>query len=148
AEIAGIFKHKALFSRLLTISHDNPDLGFVIAISGWLGLVIVIPTEASATVQYLSTSIPSFSGYLFQNQQHTLIGNICIIALVVIYSIINYWGIKSMAKASNIMAVIKIIIPIVTALLLISFSFHPNNFTSQGIAPYGYERIFSGVVVC
>jgi len=148
AEIAGMFKQKALFSRLLTISHNNPDFGFVIAISGWLGLVIVIPTEASATVQYLSTIIPSYTHYLFVNEQHTLLGKACIIFLVMIYSIINYWGIQSLAKVSNFIAVFKIIIPILTALILLSASFHPENFSSQGFAPYGYERIFSGVVVC
>ena len=83
AEIVSLFKQKALFSRLLTLSHDNMDLGYVIAISNWLGLVIVIPTEASATVQYLSTAIPSLTHYFFINQQHTLLGSACIILLVI-----------------------------------------------------------------
>ncbi len=64
AEIAGMFREKALFARLITVSHGNPDFGFIIAISGWLGLVLVIPTEASATIQYISTAIPSFTHYL------------------------------------------------------------------------------------
>lgn len=148
AEIASMFKQKALFSRLLTLSHNNPDLGFVIAISSWLGMVIVIPAEAAATVQYLSTVMPSFTHYFFHHQQHTLLGSISIIFLVMIYSLINYWGIQSLAKASNILAVLKLLIPSLTAIIIMIVSFNPGNLSIQGFAPYGYSRIFSAIVVC
>ena len=148
AEVSGMFHEKALFSRLITISHDNADFGFVVAISGWLGLVLIIPTEASATVQYLSTAIPSLTDYLIVKQQHTLLGSLCIIVLVFIYSLLNFWGMRTFTKVSNTLAVFKIVIPILTALVLMVGAFHPSNFVSQGFAPYGAEHIFSGVVVC
>jgi amino acid transporter len=148
AEIASTFKDKALFSRLITISHNNPDFGFVIAIAGWLCMVLIIPTEAAATIQYLSTFIPSIADYLFLKKQHTFLGSACIIVLVLIYSTLNFWGIRLFAKINNTIAVFKIVIPIFTALLLMSASFHPSNFTSQGFIPYGSERIVSGVIVC
>ena len=83
AEISGMFHQKALFSRLIMISHDNADFGFVVAISVWLCLVLSIPTEASATVQYLSTINPSWTDYLFVKQQHTPLGSACIFVLVI-----------------------------------------------------------------
>ena len=148
AEIAGMYKIQALFSRLITISHENPDFGFVIAISGWLCLVLVTPTEASATIQYLSTLFPSFTDYFFINQQHTFLGSVCIIALVILYSALNFWGIRTFANVSNTLAIFKIVIPILTALILITASFHPSNFVSHGFASYGTSRVFSGVIVC
>ena len=148
AEIASMFKQKALFSRLLTISHDNPDFGFVVAISSWLGMVLVIPSEAAATMQYLSTAIPKLTPYFMDGQQHTFLGSLFIVFLIVIYTIINYWGIKSLAKASNIMAIIKIVVPILTAVILMVTSFNGSNFISQGFAPQGYGKVFSAVVVC
>ncbi len=148
AEIAGMYKQKALFARLLTISHDNLDFGFVIGISCWLGMVIVIPAEAAATIQYLSSAVPSFTPYIFQNHQHTFLGSCLIVFLVAIYTLINYWGIKGLARASNIIAVLKFVIPILTAINLMAASFNGDNFSSQGFAPYGYEKVFSAVVVC
>ncbi len=148
AEIAGIFQDKALFTRLITISHKNADFGFVVAISGWLSLVLVIPTEASATVQYLSTSIPSLTSHLMAYQHHTPLGTACIIGLVIVYSLFNFWGMRAFSRVSNMLAVFKIMVPVITALLLITASFHVSNFFSQGFMPYGAKTIFSGVVVC
>jgi amino acid transporter len=146
AEIASIFKEKALFSRLLSVSHKNQDLSFVIAISGWLGLVIVIPSEASATIQYLSTAIPSLSHYLVTEGQHTLLGSFAILVLIFIYTLINYWGIKSLAKASNVIAIIKIAIPILTSIILMITAFHTSNFAMS--PDIKTTRILSAVVVC
>ncbi len=148
AEIASMYKQKALFTRLLNVSHNNPDLGFVIAISSWLGFVIVIPAEASATIQYLSTAFPSLTSYIFIGQQHTILGSVCIVGLICVYMLLNYWGIKSLAKASNIIGIIKIIIPILTSIILMVVAFHPSNFTAHGFAPYGYSHVFSAVVTC
>jgi len=148
AEIAGIFQDKALFTRLITVSHGNADFGFVITLSGWLGLVLVIPTEASATVEYLSTIIPSLAHRLMEHQHHTWLGTACILALVMMYSLLNFWGMRGFSKISNLLAMFKIVIPVITALLLMLASFHPSNFVSQGFAPFGTKHILSGVVVC
>ena len=148
AEIAAMLPEKALFTRLITISHSNSDFGFIIAISGWLSLILVIPTEASATVQYLSTIFPSFTNDLIINQRHTPLGTACIIMLVMLYTVLNFWGMKTFARVSNALAIFKIIIPVLTAIILLVASFHPSNFISQGIAPYGYAHIFSGVIRC
>lgn len=148
AEIAGIFQDKALFTRLITVSHGNADFGFIVTLSGWLGLVLVIPTEASATVEYLSTIVPSLAHRLMMDQHHTSLGTACILALVIMYSLLNLWGMRGFSKISNTLAIFKIVIPIVTALLLMVSSFHPSNFVSQGFAPFGTRHIFSGVVVC
>ncbi len=148
AEIAGMFQDKALFTRLVTVSHGNADFGFVVTISGWLGLVLVIPTEASATVEYLSTAFPVFESYFMVDQHHTYLGTVCIVGLVLIYSIFNFWGMRVFSKVSNTLAIFKIIVPILTAVILMAASFHPSNFVSQGFAPYGYRHILNGVVVC
>lgn len=41
AEVVTLYQERGLIARLLTISH-NRDYGFVVAISNWLGTVIVI----------------------------------------------------------------------------------------------------------
>ena len=148
AEVATMYKGRGLFARLLTISHNNPDMGFVVAISGWLGLVVVIPSEASATVQYLSSAVPSITDYVFVGQHLTPLGTVVVVIIMMLYGLINFWGIKSMAKANNIIGIFKVVIPIITALLLMAAAFHPENFSSQGFAPQGIDHSFSAVVEC
>jgi amino acid transporter len=148
AEVATMYKGRGLFARLLNISHNNPDMGFIVAVSGWLGLVVVIPSEASATVQYLSSAIPSLKDYVFQGQQLTWLGTVIVVIIMLIYGLINFWGVKSLAKANNTIGVFKLAIPVLTALILMVAAFHPENFYSQGFAPRGIEHSFGAVVEC
>lgn len=147
AEISTRHHSRSLFSRLLTISH-NRDLGFVLAISNWLGLVITIPSEAEATIQYISTLSPKFEPYIFQNHHLTYLGIALTCALMLLYGCINYWGIRSLAKVNNIITVFKIIIPLATAIILIIDSFTPSNFTAyrHTFTPYGIGPAFGAVV--
>lgn len=149
AEIVTMYQQRGLFSRLLSISH-NRDYGFVVAISGWLGLIICIPSEAEGTVQYLSTAYPKLTPYLFLNHQLTSIGVMAVIVILIIYGFINYWGIKTLTKVNNIITVIKLLIPTMTGVLIIAASFHSANFTAykNSFAPYGVGKAFSSIVSC
>lgn len=149
AEISTMYQERGLFSRLLTISH-NRDFGFILAISNWFAMVILIPSEAIATVQYASTIIPSVTHYVFFNEQLTIIGIILVCLLIIIYGIINYWGIQFMAKTNNIISTIKLIIPVLTGLIIINCNFHIENFYSykSSFAPYGVINAFKAVTTC
>ena len=148
AEISTMYRESALFSRLLTISHNNRDLGFVIGISNWLGMIIIIPSEASATVQYLSAAFPSFEYIFYQNHDLSVYGLLAMFVLMIAYFLINFWGIKILAKVNNIITIFKVVIPSLTAIILIYTAFNPSNFTNYGFAPMGYGKVASAVVVC
>ncbi len=55
---------------------------------------------------------------------------------------------RTFASVSNSLAIFKIVVPTLTAIILIIAAFHPTNFVSQGFAPFGAKHIFSGVVTC
>ncbi len=148
AEIATMYKDTSLFSRLLIISHRNRDLGYVIAISNWLGLVIIIPSEASATVQYLSATFPNIEHIFYLSHELTVYGLAAIFVLMIIYGIVNFWGIKALAKINNVITFFKVVIPTATALILMYVAFNPSNFNDYGFAPMGANRILGAVVVC
>lgn len=150
AEIASMYhKETGLFARLLTISH-NRDYGFVISSTNWLSAMMIIPAEAEATMQYLSTAVPALSDYLFTNNHFTLWGVFGTCVLMVLYGVLNYWGIKLLTRANNIITTIKLVVPAVTALIFFAASFSPSNFTvyHNTIAPYGYTRAFTAIVTC
>lgn len=149
SEIATFQHERGLFSRLLTISH-NKNFGFVVSLSNWLGVVIVMSSEAAATIQYLSDVYPKFSPYIFHHGQSTYLGQALIVLLLIVYACINYWGIRLLAKINNVISSFKLLIPIVTGLLILFSVFHSSNFTSfRGtIAPYGVSAAFNAVVTC
>lgn len=149
AEIATIFPENGLFSRLLTISH-NRDIGFIIAISNWLAIVMVIPSEAVATIQYLGNIFPDISNRIFIDYGLTILGSILAIGIMLIYALLNYWGIRSLTRSNNLITSIKIFIPILTGLMIMKSAFHIDNFTGYKatIAPYGMDKAFSAIVTC
>jgi len=149
AEVATMFPENGLFSRLLTISH-NRDIGFIIAISNWLAIVMVIPSEAVATIQYLGNIFPNIANKIFIDDGLTTLGSISAICIMLIYALLNYWGIRSLTKSNNIITSIKIFIPILTGLIIMKSAFHIDNFTSykSTIAPYGIDKAFSSIVTC
>ena len=149
AEIATIYQETGLFSRLLTITH-NRDYGFLIAAANWFSMIVIIPSEAVATVQYLATSVPSIKHYIFYNETLTGIGIAFVCLLIVVYGLLNYWGARLLAHSNNIITTIKLLIPLAIGIIIIWVGFHPSNFIAykNTIAPYGISNAFKAVVSC
>lgn len=150
AEITTFYtKETGLFARLLTLTH-NSDYGFIISSSNWFATIITIPAEAEASIQYLAQAFPHISGDIFKDNHFTPLGIILVCGLMLLYGLLNYWGIKLLAKANNIITIIKLTIPALTAIIFVAAAFHPGNFSSyhNTIAPYGYDKMFTAVVTC
>ncbi len=149
AEVATMYQETGLFSRLLTITH-NRDYGFIVASSNWFSMVSSIPSEAIATVQYLGTAFPTLDKMMFVNGSLTLPGILVVYVIIAIYGFLNYWGIKTLAKANNIITTVKMVVPAAVGLLFMFAAFHPVNFTAYKgtIAPYGIGNAFTAVVTC
>jgi len=150
AEIATFYsKETGLFARLLTLTH-NSDYGFIISSSNWFATIITIPAEAEASIQYLAEAFPNISNDIFNNNHFTGLGITLVCILMLLYGVLNYWGIKLLAKANNTITVIKLTVPALTAIIFMTAAFHPDNFTSYKgtIAPYGYDKMFTAVVTC
>ena len=149
SEIASLYPIRGLSAVVATISH-NKNFGFPFAIANWLGIVAVIALEADATIEYFINLFPHFKPYLFENNSLTLMGNGISVLLVVMFCLINYWGVQIMAKTNNILAVLKTFIPIVTAIVILTISFKTSNFTAvnNSFVPYGVGSIFTAIITC
>lgn len=142
AEISTLYAKRGLFGRVLAISH-NKDMGYITAIANWFGIVATIPTEAMATIQYLSKAKPNWNHYFFLNDDLTGLGLLIVTLLVGFYALINFWGARYLAKFNNVITVFKIGVPILTAVTLLGILFQPDNFTIDGgtLLPYGTESL-------
>jgi len=152
-EIASLYPKRGLTAIIPTLSH-NKYFGFPFAITNWLGIVAVIGLEADATIQYFIHLFPRFTSVLYHHEQLTAAGNSLSISLVIVYCLLNYWGAGLLAKTNNILAILKLLVPVIVALIIISVVFHPHNFTMEGgtFIPYGIKSVFlailsSGIII-
>jgi amino acid transporter len=147
SEIASLYPRRGLSAVVATLSHHK-YFGFPFAIANWLGIVAVIALEADATVEYLINIFPHLKPFLFVNHSLTLYGNAFSLLLVIMYCLVNFWGVRIMAKTNNILAVIKTIIPVLTVVVILTVAFHPGNFTAvnHSFVPYGYGSIFTAII--
>ncbi|WP_234393829.1 APC family permease [Fangia hongkongensis] len=149
AEIAIKYPVNGLFTRLISISH-NQHFGFVTGISNWLLGLIVIPSEAMATTQYIASIYTPLTPHIFHDGALTAIGVLIVGIFMLLYTLINYWGIQFFAKINNSITLLKIIIPIATAVTILIAAFHSGNFTAEkhAFAPFGAGSVFSAIVSC
>ena len=150
AEIASIYQETGLLSRLFSLTH-NRDYGFLIAASNWFVTIFLIPSEAAATVQYLSKSVPSISNYIFFQDQLTMAGTVLVCILICGYGLLNYWGVNLLARINNTVTLVKLIAPAFVGIVIIFASFHPINFTnfvanSSSSSSFGAGSVLKAVV--
>ena len=149
SEIAIRYPINGLFTRLTTLSH-NEHFGFVAAISNWLLGLIIIPSEAIASTQYLSTLYAPAAPYLINNGNITNLGLVLVALFVLFYFVINYWGIHLLSRVNNLITAIKLVVPLFTCVVFFAAAFEPHNFVAyqNSLVPYGIGSVFSAIVSC
>ena len=147
AEVSGIYPRRGLSAIIPTLSH-NRFFGFPFAVANWLGIVAVIALEATATIQYLINLFPNLESLFFNHSQLTLPGSGLALILIFLFCLANFWGASVLAKTNNIFTILKVIVPLVTALMIISVAFHSKNFTlvHHRFTPYGPHSIIAAIL--
>lgn len=75
---------------------------------------------------------PTISGWILQ------------FALLCLFFLLNYWSVKTFAKANFIISIFKYIVPI-TIIIVLIFHFQPENLSVQGFAPFGFTGIQAAI---
>lgn len=108
----------------------------------WLAYVANPPTEASAAVQYSSAYLHG----VYNGTRLTALGIVLAIALLVVFVVINYWGVALFARSNNIVTGIKVFIPTLTVILLIASGFDTKHISDHGgFAPYGFSASLGAI---
>ncbi len=132
AELGAMFPESGGAVRYGHYSHGSL-VGFVAGWAAWIAIVSVIPVEAEASVQYMSSWPFAWTRALYVHAANgqgelTMAGlSICVV-LVVIYFLLNFWGVKIFARTNSAITFFKLIVPAATAVALMLTSFHPGNF--------------------
>jgi amino acid transporter len=132
AELGAMFPESGGAVRYGQYSHGTL-VGFVAGWAAWIAIVSVIPVEAEASVQYMSSWPWDWTHALYvhaaNGQGELSVAGLSISAvLVVIYFLVNFWSVKVFADTNSAITFFKLIVPAATAVALMCSGFHPENF--------------------
>lgn len=150
-ELGAMFPESGGMSRYAQYSH-GPLLGFIAAWANWISLVTLVPMEAVAAVQYMSSwpwSWANWTKNFIKNGNITFEGIGVVFLFMLIFTMINFWSVKIMTHFTNLISVFKILLPTLTIVTLICSGFHAQNFGSNihAFMPYGSRSIFEATSV-
>ncbi|WP_424889953.1 APC family permease [Streptomyces sp. XH2] len=147
-ELGSMFPKAGGMVRYGQYSHGSLA-GYMAAWANWIAIVSVIPGEATASIQYMSSWKFDWAGKLFDGKELTGTGLAAASVLVVFYFFLNWFAITLFAKTNNAITVFKVVVPALTAGALIFAHFDTSNVGSAhgGFAPNGWSAVFSAVAV-
>ncbi|MGC8601278.1 MAG: APC family permease [Thermoprotei archaeon] len=117
---------------------------FIFSWSYLLSAVSVAPSEALAAITYMSSYV---SGLLTTSGVLSLEGFGVALVLMLIFFVLNWYGVRTMSSVNTAVGVWKVLVPAVTLALLFSLDFHPSNAFALkgGFTPYGWAAIFMAI---
>src|SRR5712675_2686810 len=132
AELGAMFPESGGAVRYGHYSHGSL-VGFVAGWAAWIAIVSVIPVEAEASVQYMSSWPWAWAHELYLHAANgqgelTVPGLLISAALVVVYFLVNFWSVKVFANTNSAITFFKLIVPAATAIALMCTGFHWGNF--------------------
>ncbi|MEM1129605.1 MAG: APC family permease [Pseudomonadota bacterium] len=143
AEVTALFPVAGGIARIPQFSHGRL-LAMVMGWSAWAGYCSTAPIEVEASLRYASHFIP----WLHTGEDGSLgvAGMIAAAVLLMVFTVINAFGVQWFARINTTMTWFKIIVPVVFVVAIISAEFTPANFTDYGgFMPYGASGVFAAV---
>ena len=144
AELGGALPEAGAIVRYPQYSHGT----FVSYIMGWGALIAyasVPPIEAEAAVQFMGYYWPAV--YSNSAGALTTLGIFVSVAFMLLFFLINYFGVGVFGKTNTYWTWLKIVIPtLAVAVLFFGGHFNAANFTQYGgFTPLGTSGIFAAV---
>jgi amino acid transporter len=116
----------------------------------WFCLMTAPAIETQALLQYAANNWPELMNKVGNHVTESLspLGYGVATALMIAFSLINIYSIRLITRLNNFFSFFKIIIPIMTAVVLITVSYHPSNFHNPsigGFLPTGWKGVFTAL---
>lgn len=143
ASVVEVFPVTGATSRSSALSHNN-IFGMPFAFANWFGILVVVANEAQATGQYLFAALKNST--LMRGDQVTVLGKGCEVAIILLYLLINFYGIKLLSRFNNVLTIIKIVVPLATILLLLTTHFDKTNFHLATNTVYNANSVIKALI--
>lgn len=142
AELGAMAPEAGGLVRYPQYSHGSL-VSFLMGWTAWIAYAAVVSIEAEAVVQYANKYLAGL--YDVNSGVLTVPGLLLAAVLMVVFFLLNYFGVALFARINTTVTLIKFVVPILTAVVLLTFGFHGGNFGRQGFAPGGSSGILSAV---
>lgn len=128
--VVGCFPVRGVMARAGSLSH-NHIFGMPFAFANWFGVLVVIPTEAQATTQYLASAIGSPA--LINHHGLMIGGKLLAVGILGIYFLINYYGIKMLSCINNVVTAFKVFTPLFVIAIFLIAAFGPAGHGNENL---------------
>ncbi|HET7593303.1 MAG TPA: APC family permease [Rhodanobacteraceae bacterium] len=140
-ELGAALPHSGGVVRYPVYSHGSL-LGFLMGLITLIAFSSLIAIEVTACRQYASAWFPQLTQA--ESQSPTPLGWLVQLALLLVFFLLNYYSVKTFARANNLVSVFKFVVPLTVIVVLLWF-FHGGNFTAHGFAPFGFAGIAGAI---
>ncbi|WP_390892241.1 APC family permease [Levilactobacillus namurensis] len=145
-ELGTMFPTSGGMSQYAAFSH-GPLLGFVAGWANWLSLLTIIPIEAVAAVQYMSSWPWAWANWtrgFIASGNITNLGLVVVFLFILAFTLLNFWSVKLLTRFTSFISIFKLGIPTLTIVVLFLTGFDSQNFVSRaGFMPGGSSSIFA-----
>ena len=143
AELGSTYPISGSTARFTWI-HAGTLGGFFCGTFSYLQAMAVAPIEVVASIGYVNAQW----WHGLQNTQGLLtpLGLVVAIVAMFLFTALNLFGIRWMARTNTIAMYWKILVPVGTIILIMSQRFHASNFTAGGgFMPFGIKGVFIAI---
>lgn len=145
AELGAAFPVSGGVVRFADLSY-GPLMGFSVGWMVWLSSVVVAPLETLALLQYAGNYIPGLVHKVNDVTVLTGRGIGAAAAIMLLLCFLSWQGATFYNRLSSVIVAIKLIVPILVVIALLSLDFHLSNFTQiGGFAPYGLQAVLAAL---
>lgn len=145
AELGTMFPHSGGVARYPQYSHGS-FASFVIGWITWVAAAGVPPIEVLACVQYARNYLPWLQTTVEGQPVLTGPGLVVSIALMAVFTLVNFFGVRWFARINNALVWWKLAILLLVIVVLIAVAFNGAHFSATaGFAPFGAQGVFSAV---
>lgn len=146
-ELGAMFPKAGGMVRYGQYSHGSLA-GYLAAWANWIAIISVIPGEATASAQYMSSWSFGWAQGLYDGKELTGSGVAVASVLLIFYFFLNWFAITLFAKTNTAITVFKVVVPTLTALALVASHFDIGNIQDHGgFTPKGWSAVFTAVAV-
>ncbi len=131
AELGGLIPESGGVARYPHYSHGHLT-SFIMGWAAFLAYASVPSVEAEGVVTYAQSYVPAFKA---ANGNISALGLIVAAALMALFFVINYYGVRSFAKVNTPVTLLKFIMPTATVLIFLVIGMHWSNLSVHGFMP-------------
>jgi len=145
AELGAMLPVTGGIARFPQFTHGTL-VSFVMTWIAWIAYALLPPIEVQALIQYASNYLPWLVYQVDGKPALSGEGFGVAILLLLFMCYLNIVGVRFITRLNNYLVWLKLLIPTLTAVVLITVAFHAGNFTQHGgFAPYGLKGILTSL---